>query len=153
MDSRPSQTAFRRFEQICKAAGLKVTQQRLEIYQQLLRAKDHPAAEALHSRLVKRLPTLSLDTVYRTLAPFERLGLVHRLETTGSQARYEALTTPHHHFLCDRCGQVIDFCWPDFDALQLPPPPDGAGLVARTSVIMHGQCAACLQAEAEAGQD
>ena len=81
------------------------------------------------------------------------LGLVHRLETTGSQARYEALTTPHHHFVCDRCGQVIDFCWPDFDALQLPPPPDGAGLVARTSVIMHGQCAACLQAEAEGRQD
>ena len=152
MDSRPSQTAFRRFEQICKAAGLKVTQQRLEIYQQLLRAKDHPAAEALHSRLVKRLPTLSLDTVYRTLATFERLGLVHRLETTGSQARYEALTSPHHHFLCDRCGKVIDFSWQDFDTLAPPPPPAGAERVERTSVVLHGQCADCAQAAAEAEQ-
>ena len=152
MDSRPSQTAFRRFEQICKAAGLKVTQQRLEIYQQLLRAKDHPAAEALHSRLVKRLPTLSLDTVYRTLATFERLGLVHRLETTGSQARYEALSSPHHHFLCDRCGKVIDFSWQDFDTLAPPPPPAGAERVERTSVVLHGQCADCAQAAAEAEQ-
>ena len=147
MDSRTSQSAFRRFEQICKSAGLKVTQQRLEIYRQLLRAKDHPAAETLHTRLEKRLPTLSLDTVYRTLATFERLGLVHRLETTGSQARYEALTTRHHHFLCDRCGRVIDFSWEDFDALQPPPPPEGAGPVERTSVVMHGRCADCLQAD------
>ena len=152
MDSRPSQTAFRRFEQICKAAGLKVTQQRLEIYRQLLRAKDHPAAETLYTRLARRLPTLSLDTVYRTLATFERLGLVHRLETTGSQARYEALTSPHHHFLCDRCGKVIDFSWQDFDALAPPPPPAGAERVERTSVVMHGQCADCARAAADAEQ-
>ena len=133
MDSRPSQTAFRRFEQICKAAGLKVTQQRLEIYRQLLKAKDHPAAETLYTRLARRLPTLSLDTVYRTLATFERLGLVHRLETTGSQARYEALTSPHHHFLCDRCGKVIDFSWQDFDTLAPPPPPAGAERVANVA--------------------
>ena len=152
MDSRPSQTAFRRFEQICKAAGLKVTQQRLEIYRQLLKAKDHPAAETLYTRLARRLPTLSLDTVYRTLATFERLGLVHRLETTGSQARYEALTSPHHHFLCDRCGKVIDFSWEDFDTLEPPPPPAGAERVERTSVVLHGQCADCAQAAAEAEQ-
>ena len=152
MHSRPSQTAFRRFELICKAAGLKVTQQRLEIYRQLLKAKDHPAAETLYTRLARRLPTLSLDTVYRTLATFERLGLVHRLETTGSQARYEALTSPHHHFLCDRCGKVIDFSWQDFDTLAPPPPPAGAERVERTSVVLHGQCADCAQAAAEAEQ-
>ena len=152
MDSRPSQTAFRRFEQICKAAGLKVTQQRLEIYRQLLKAKDHPAAETLYTRLARRLPTLSLDTVYRTLATFERLGLVHRLETTGSQARYEALTSPHHHFLCDRCGKVIDFSWQDFDTLAPPSPPAGAERVERTSVVLHGQCADCAQAAADAKQ-
>ena len=152
MDSRPSQTAFRRFEQIRKAAGLKVTQQRLEIYRQLLKAKDHPAAETRYTRLARRLPTLSLDTVYRTLATFERLGLVHRLETTGSQARYEALTSPHHHFLCDRCGKVIDFSWEDFDTLAPPPPPAGAERVERTSVVLHGQCADCAQAAADAEQ-
>lgn len=151
--SGPSQAAFQRFEQICKAAGLKVTQQRLEIYRQLLKAKDHPAAETLHSCLARRLPTLSLDTVYRTLATFERLGLLHRLETTSSQARYEALTTPHHHFLCNRCGTIIDFRWQEFDALEPPPPPDGAGRVERTNAVMHGQCADCLQAFADTAQN
>ena len=133
------------FEQICKSAGLKVTQQRLEVYRELLDATDHPSAEILYRRLEERLPTLSLDTVYRTLATFEKLQLVHRIETTVAQARYEALTSRHHHFLCDSCGKVIDVFWQDFDAIRLPPTAEGIGAIDRTSVVMHGTCAACLK--------
>ncbi len=135
------------FEQACKAAGLKVTHQRLEIYRELLAAEDHPSAEALHNRLETRLPNLSLDTVYRTLATFEKLGLLHRLETRENQARYEVLGEQHHHFLCDQCGQVFDFSWPSFDAMDLPPDLDPIGHISRTSVIVNGTCATCLQAE------
>lgn len=133
------------FEQICKSAGLKVTQQRLEVYRELLEATDHPSAETLYRRLEERLPTLSLDTVYRTLATFEKLRLVHRIETTTAQARYEALTSRHHHFLCDGCGKVIDVFWQDFDAIRLPIPAEGIGAIDRTSVVMHGTCTVCQE--------
>ncbi len=132
------------FERICKAAGLKVTQQRLEVYHELLDAVDHPSAETLYRRLAERMPALSLDTVYRTLATFEKLRLVHRLETPGSQARYEALINRHHHFLCDDCGKVIDVLWPDVDSIQLPAVTEGIGVIDRASVVMHGLCATCL---------
>ncbi len=131
------------FEQICKDAGLKLTHQRLLIYTELLKAHDHPSAETLYKRLEKTLPTLSLDTVYRTLATFEKLGLLHRLETVTSQARYEVFGLRHHHFLCDVCGQLYDFVWPPFDTMSLPPSLNEIGTVDRTSVVVHGTCAAC----------
>lgn len=135
------------FEKTCKSAGLKVTQQRLEIYRALLESSDHPSAESLYRRLENRLPTLSLDTVYRTLATFEKYNLVHRLETKESQARFEPLGVRHHHFLCDRCGSVVDFFWPEFDTVVLPPTLDRIGTIERKNVVLYGRCAACLAAE------
>jgi Fur family transcriptional regulator, peroxide stress response regulator len=147
MITKKIQPHIERFEQICKGAGLKVTHQRLEIYQELLESHDHPSAETLYKRLEKRLPTLSLDTVYRTLATFVKLDLVHRLETVESQARYEARTIRHHHFLCDTCGQVFDFVWQSFDAMKLPSGLEDIGAIDRASVVVHGICAVCSQGQ------
>lgn len=134
---------LRHLEERCKDAALKLTHQRLAIYTELLQSIDPPSAETLDKRLEKILPTLSLDTVYRTLATFEKLGLVHRLETAASQARYEALGLRHHHFLCDACGQVADFFWPTFDAMPLPESVRALGAIDRASVVVHGICATC----------
>ncbi|ADW18872.1 ferric uptake regulator, Fur family [Desulfobulbus propionicus DSM 2032] len=149
METIHIQRQIQHFEQRCKGAGLKVTHQRLEVYRELLGARDHPSAETLYKRLERRLPTLSLDTVYRTLATFEKLGLVHRLETAASQARYEVLHTRHHHFLCDVCGQVFDFFWPSFDTAELPSNVGEIGTVDHASVVVHGTCTACAQAQQE----
>ncbi len=143
MADKKFQEQLRHFEQICKDAGLKLTHQRLVIYTELLQSYDHPSAETLYKRLEKSLPTLSLDTVYRTLATFEKLGLVHRLETSASQARHEALGLRHHHFLCDTCDQIFDFFWPAFDAMTLPSSLGEIGAIDRTSVVVHGICATC----------
>ena len=51
-----------------------------------------------------RVPTISLDTVYRTVATLADLGLVRRVALTPGPARYDANTTRHHHFVCTRCG-------------------------------------------------
>nr|WP_320011591.1 Fur family transcriptional regulator [uncultured Desulfobulbus sp.] len=143
MAEKKHQQQLHHFEQICKDAGLKLTHQRLVIYTELIKSHDHPSAEALYKRLEKSLPSLSLDTVYRTLATFEKLGLVHRLETVSSQARYEALGLRHHHFLCDECLQVFDFFWPAFDTVPLPGELNELGEVDRTSVVVHGICSRC----------
>lgn len=131
------------FENICRSSGLKVTHQRMEVYRELITSQDHPAAETLYKRLEKRLPTLSLDTVYRTLATFEAHKLVQRIETKESQARYEAITTKHHHHICDECGMVTDFYWHSFDSLALPGTLEKIGTVDRADVVIHGRCTAC----------
>ncbi|WP_456387324.1 Fur family transcriptional regulator [Desulfolithobacter sp.] len=136
-----------RFEETCRAHGLKITHQRIQIYRTLVDSSTHPAAEDLYRQLVRQIPTLSLDTVYRTLATFEKLDLVKRVETTGNQSRFEARTEQHHHFFCDDCGQLLDFTWPSFDSMPLPEDLEKLGSIREKSLILHGLCSHCQAAK------
>ena len=137
--------ALQRFISVCRNAGLKVTHQRTEIFRQLVLLPDHPTVEMLHKRLLPALPSMSLDTVYRTLATLEQHGLVARIQTTESQARYEAVCLPHHHLICNRCRQVLDFQWPDIETLKLPDTITTWGQVDSKNVVIYGTCSFCLR--------
>ncbi|MDO8947013.1 MAG: Fur family transcriptional regulator [Desulfocapsaceae bacterium] len=131
------------FGEACRAADLKFTHQRLEIYRELAGASDHPSAEILHKRLQKNMPTLSLDTVYRTLATFEQHHLVKKVETVGSQARFEAQMTQHHHLICDTCKEIMDFQWSSFDGASLPEDIHQWGAIRNKNVTIYGTCRRC----------
>ncbi|MCB2181894.1 MAG: transcriptional repressor [Desulfobulbaceae bacterium] len=133
------------FENACRKADLKVTHQRLEIYRELARAKDHPSAEMLYNRIIKRLPTISLDTVYRTLATFEKHRLITRVQTVESQARFEAETVKHHHAVCTQCGTITDFTWESFDEAQVPEEVTGWGKVVKRNATLEGICNKCAR--------
>lgn len=133
------------FESACKVAGLKLTHQRLEIYRELVQAVDHPAAETIYTRLKKRMPTISLDTIYRTLTTFENHGLIRKVQTAESQARFEAQMMQHHHLICDKCKQIMDFQWQLFDESTLPETISSWGQIKRKNVVLHGICDKCLQ--------
>ena len=138
-----SNQMIEQFATACRDAGLKVTHQRTEIYRQLVNLPDHPTAETLHKRLLPTLPTISLDTVYRTLTTLEECKLVARIQTTESQARFEAVCAPHHHLICSRCKRVVDFQWPVVDTLE--PPVDVAqwGQIDSKTIVMYGVCNTC----------
>ena len=86
-----------------------MTYQRLDIFRELVAGSDHPTAETLYKRLLKNMPTLSLDTVYRTLTTFEEHDLISRVQTTESHARFEAVMEPHHNAICSICHGITDF--------------------------------------------
>lgn len=131
------------FEAACREAGLKVTHQRLEVYRELLMAVDHPTAEVLHHRLRGRLPTISLDTVYRTLATLAKYGLINKVETAESLSRFEAGRIPHHHLICRECGEIVDFRWSLIDEAAIPKEISGWGKIDHKSVVIYGVCARC----------
>jgi len=133
------------FKRVCDQAHLKVTHQRLRIYRELVEAEDHPSAETLFARLRPEMPTLSLDTVYRTLGTLERHGLIKRIKTVQSQARYEAKMNQHHHFICSSCGRIIDFEWPGFDHSEIPDEILRHGSVTERVVTFSGICRKCGQ--------
>ena len=137
------------FNQACRQAGLKITHQRLEIYRELAAASDHPSAETIYHRVSKRLPTISLDTVYRTLATLEKQGMIIRLQTMESQARFEAKLTPHHHAVCRSCGVITDFAWNNFDQLPVPGELAEWGDVRRHNAVLEGICRTCQTKPAE----
>lgn len=131
------------FEAACRKAGLKVTHQRLEVYRELLLAVDHPTAESLHHRLRGRLPTISLDTVYRTLATLAKHGLINRVETAESLSRFEVARIPHHHLICRECGEIVDFTWSLIDEAAIPAEISAWGKIDHKSLVIYGVCTRC----------
>lgn len=126
-------------------AGVRLTHQRLELFREVASSVDHPDAETVFRGVRKRLPSISLDTVYRTLRLFEDLGLITTLGARRQGARFDANRKTHHHFICTRCGLARDFDCPDLDTLQVPAAARELGTVLTTHVEARGLCARCAR--------
>ena len=133
------------FKEICRKEGLKITHQRLEIFKELLNSQDHPTVEKLYQRLLPKLPTISLDTIYRTLTTLEQHGLVVRVQSQESQARFEGKMDEHHHAICKKCGKITDFNWEFPQEADLPDEILNWGKIFRKNITLHGLCAQCSQ--------
>jgi len=143
----PIEQRLQAFNEACRRAGLRLTHQRQEIFRELALAKDHPSAEGLYQRLRGRFPTISLDTVYRTLATFAAFGVINKVDTVESQGRYEANFERHHHLICSHCKEIMDFQWNSFNLTPLPPEISGWGRVDNANVVVYGICRRCLEAQ------
>ena len=135
---------FERFRDVCSKAGIKLTHQRLEIYKELTSTREHPSAEALYKRLKKRMPAISLDTVYRNLSLLSDYGIVRRLETAECQARFDGNTSRHYHAVCSKCKGIADFNWEGFNKL-IPPNLSAWGKPKDVNVVVSGICSKCLK--------
>ena len=120
-----------------------MTPQRLEIFREIAQSEEHPDAELIFQNVRKRLPTISLDTVYRTLWLLVEMGLVTTLGPTREGTRFDANLQPHHHFVCARCGLTRDFYSEALDSLELPESVATIGSIERTQVEVKGLCHAC----------
>jgi Fe2+ or Zn2+ uptake regulation protein len=111
---------------------------------ELLRASaSHPTAAELHGTLAREFPKLSLGTVYRNLELLVDAGAIDAVPWAEGALRYDGNPRPHHHFICERCGQIRD--------LEIPVPAQlTAGLrrryrlrARRVHIDFHGLCARC----------
>jgi Fur family peroxide stress response transcriptional regulator len=135
------------FEDACRQKRLRITPQRLEIFRELAHATDHPTAEGLYQRLKDKMPTLSLDTVYRTLGTLVNHNLVHRVEAAQNQARFEVQHVHHHHVVCRECNNITDFVWNLVDHTSLEEELTGWGRVERAHMVVYGTCSECCDPE------
>ena len=87
---------------------LRHSHQRDMIYEYLLQTKEHPSAEMVYEELKSKIPNLSLGTVYRNLNLLEELGMVRKVTTLNNVERYDACCEDHVHFVCSKCGKIID---------------------------------------------
>lgn len=131
------------FKEICKRSGLKVTPQRLEIYRILMDSKDHPSADTVYKRIRERFPSVSLDTVNRTLLTLNEVGAAFIVEGTGEVRRYDAGLHDHQHFKCVKCRRIIDFHYEPFDNVDIPSEVAEKFLVLRKTVYFEGLCEKC----------
>jgi Fe2+ or Zn2+ uptake regulation protein len=120
---------------------MRMTRQRREILAVLSRSRSHPSAEEVLRQVRTTLPRVSLGSVYRNLKTLREAGLVREIVTAEGR-RYDAVTAPHPHFVCERCSRVFDLARP------LPPRalrralPQGFA-VSQIHLELRGTCSEC----------
>lgn len=86
----------------------RMTRQRKIILEVLRENKTHPSADEIYDMVRKRLPRISLGTVYRNLEILCELGEIQKLEFGGTQKRFDGNTENHYHIRCVCCDRVDD---------------------------------------------
>ena len=85
-----------------------MTSQRQVILDEVKKTCSHPSADELYQLVRKRLPRISLGTVYRNLEILAESGMIQKLEWAGTQKRYDGTLENHYHIRCLNCGRVED---------------------------------------------
>ena len=131
------------FRAQCRQAGLKVTPQRTTVYRTLLTSTEHPSADAVFREVRRQFPSISLDTVNRTLLTLNKIGAAFIVEGSGDAKRFDANLQTHQHFKCVRCKRIIDVHHEPFNKIDVPRNLRDRFTVLRTTVYLEGLCDRC----------
>ena len=132
--------------------GERMTKHRVAIYEALRSRTDHPDVEALLPSVRRRVPGISVFTLYRNLNAFEAAGLIDRVATWQGRARYCGNVEPHGHFLCEPCGRIVDIEDQHLDLPEIRSRNGRYGEIERVAVLLRGTCAECAQVGLQAGE-
>lgn len=131
------------------SSGFRMTRQRRILLEEIRSMRTHPTADEVYARVRRRLPRVSLGTIYRNLETLCRAGVIQKLELAGSPRRFDGTTDVHYHVTCLSCGKVQD--------IQLDPPKHleeaareacGFQIVGHT-LKFHGLCPKCSGARSK----
>jgi Fur family transcriptional regulator, peroxide stress response regulator len=131
------------FQEQCRRTGLRVTPQRMAVYKTLLASKEHPSAEVVFRQVRKLFPSISLDTVNRTLLTLNGMRVAFVVEGSGDAKRFDANLETHQHFKCLRCRRIIDFHHEPFNKIDVPGKLRAKFTVLRKTVYLEGFCDRC----------
>jgi len=124
-----------------KGSGLRCTPQRYAVMAFLMECNRHPTAAEIFEAVNRVDPLSSRATTYNNLRDLVQAGLVREVAVEGRAAQFDAKGKPHHHFICDRCGNVEDVEWYDVPR----PASDSLGkrILRECELIFRGLCTNC----------
>jgi len=128
-------------KQSFESSGLRCTPQRYAVMAFLMECKRHPTAAEIFEAVNLLDPRSSRATTYNNLRDLVEAGLVREVAVEGRAARFDAKGMRHHHFICDRCGDVEDLDWYD-----VPKPASrslGKRVLRESELIFRGLCVKC----------
>jgi Fe2+ or Zn2+ uptake regulation protein len=120
--------------------GINPSVQRLAVMDYLLTHPTHPTVYAIHKELLPVIPTLSKTTVHNTLKLFVQHKIALHIDIDERNARFDGTTRAHAHFLCKKCGCILDIPQPEIKDL-FPEEPDF--LIDEAYVNIKGVCKTC----------
>jgi Fe2+ or Zn2+ uptake regulation protein len=130
-----------------------MTHQRRVILEEVKCGPEHPTADEIYERVRKRLPRVSMGTVYRNLDVLAANGLIHKIEPGHPQKRFDGVTKDHYHITCVRCGKIEDAPIEPSDN-TLENLENALGRMTKFGIFGHkleflGLCATCQKQGAE----
>lgn len=127
-----------------KAREHRITPQRLAIFRVLAASTAHPSAEDIHSTLMEEHPTMSLATVYKTLALLKKEGEVLELQFSDLGNRYDGNSPyPHPHVICTQCGEIVDPSFLNLDEITKQMTADTGYTILTHRLDFFGVCPDC----------
>ena len=124
-----------------EGSGLRCTPQRYAVMAFLMEHPGHPTAAEIFEAVNRSEPRSSRGTTYNNLRDLVQAGLVREVAVEGRAARFDVKGVRHHHFICDRCGEVEDMEWYD-----VPTPAAGSlgeRVLRECELNLRGLCAEC----------
>jgi Fur family peroxide stress response transcriptional regulator len=135
--------SHQRFRELAWKCGLAATHQRQVVYEAVIASRGHHSPEKVYAAVRKRIPSISLATVYNNLRLFVERGLLREVSPHASTLLVDGNLKPHHHLVCSRCKSVQDIEGDFIDFKRLAPHvPDGFDL-AQPLVEVFGLCPRC----------
>ncbi len=130
--------------------GMRLTPQRVAIIEILDGNDTHPTAEKLFRAVKKYFPGTTPATVYNTVSALAEIGALRPMTFGDGIRRFDPNTTPHHHFICDRCGKIEDVIEPiGGDKLTRLRTKRGYRLT-EARITYYGTCSVCLESKRSA---
>lgn len=128
--------------------GRRLTPQRQLLFSLMHDNATHPTAEALYDEASKRMPGISLRTVYQTLDELQEMGEVQLMRCDGGAVRFDSNVDEHHHAIDAVTGELFDVYVDNVDSLRAQLP---AGFtVDNVSIVFHGRLAGQTASDATA---
>jgi len=132
---------------ICRESRVPFTLQRRVVLEAVLDLDSHPTADQVHELVIKRHAGISRATVYRTLETLVRMGVITKVCHTGRAVRFDSRSGTHHHLVCVRCDEVVDFFDERLNALPAPDVSEFGFDVSDIRVQVRGICRRCRETE------
>jgi len=123
--------------------ALKHSRQRNMIKEFLVGREDHPTADVVYMNVRKQNPNISLGTVYRNLTLLADIGEIKRIRLGDGVDHFDADTTPHYHFICKECGNIIDLEMDNIDDILNLAGANFDGKIEGHFTYFYGICKDC----------
>jgi Fur family transcriptional regulator, peroxide stress response regulator len=134
------------FRELCAEHGIAVTHQRQVLYEVMQGMDGHPSPEEVYARVKRKVPSISLATVYKNIHLFVESGVFRKMSVHHGSVRVEMNEEPHHHLVCSKCKVISDIDESSLGELPRRRKLPGGFLVERYSVDVIGLCAECQKA-------
>jgi Fur family transcriptional regulator, peroxide stress response regulator len=133
----------RSFRELCQENGIAVTHQRQVLFEVMQTMHGHPSPEEVYARVKKKIPAISLATVYKNIHLFVESGLFSKVSMHHGSLRVELNDEAHHHMVCSKCKAITDIGEQELGLVSKKNKLAGGFLVERYAVDVIGICAKC----------